>query len=41
MKNNMKRIVITGLGLITPIGKDIKIAFTQLLKGYCGIRVFF
>jgi len=33
---NMKRIVITGLGAITPIGKNVKHYWDNLLKGVSG-----
>lgn len=32
----MKRVVITGLGAITPIGKDVKTYWNNLLKGVSG-----
>jgi 3-oxoacyl-[acyl-carrier-protein] synthase II len=33
---NMKRVVITGLGAITPIGKNVKHYWENLLKGVSG-----
>ena len=32
----MKRVVITGLGAITPIGKDVKTYWNSLLNGISG-----
>lgn len=32
----MKRVVITGLGAITPIGKNVKHYWENLLKGVSG-----
>lgn len=33
----MKRVVITGMGVISPIGKDMKTFESNLLDGVCGI----
>ena len=33
-----KRIVVTGCGMIGPLGCDTKIAWRRLLKGQSGIR---
>ncbi|MCR5625109.1 MAG: beta-ketoacyl-[acyl-carrier-protein] synthase II, partial [Lachnospiraceae bacterium] len=33
----MKKIVITGLGAVTPIGNDVNTYWDNLLKGECGI----
>lgn len=33
----MKRVVITGMGAITPVGKDIEIFWNSLKNGVCGI----
>lgn len=33
----MKRVVITGIGAVTPIGNNIKEYFDSLQKGVCGI----
>lgn len=33
----MKRVVITGMGVITPIGNDINTYWNNLLEGVCGI----
>lgn len=33
-----RRVVITGLGIISPVGKDIKTYWDNLTKGVCGIQ---
>lgn len=33
----MKRVVVTGLGAITPIGNDVDTLWDSLIKGKCGI----
>jgi len=33
----MKRVVVTGLGAITPIGNDVDTLWENLIKGKCGI----
>ena len=33
----MRRVVITGMGIISPIGKDIKTFWENLKNGVCGI----
>ncbi len=32
-----KRVVVTGMGVVTPVGNDIKTFWANLLEGYCGI----
>ncbi len=32
-----RRVVVTGTGVITPVGNDIKTYWDNLLNGYCGI----
>ncbi|CAG8975629.1 hypothetical protein HYALB_00008388 [Hymenoscyphus albidus] len=34
----MRRVVVTGLGAITPLGVGVRQTWTQLLAGHCGIR---
>ena len=34
----MKRVVITGLGAITPLGKDVGSFFETLVAGNSGVR---
>ena len=33
----MKKIVVTGLGCVTPVGNDLKTTWENLLKGTSGI----
>ncbi len=33
----MRRVVVTGIGLITPIGNDVETFFESLVNGKCGI----
>ena len=35
--NSERRVVITGLGAVTPIGNDVQTAWKNLLAGQCGI----
>ena len=32
-----KRVVVTGLGLVTPIGNDVPTFWSNLIHGVCGI----
>ena len=32
-----KRVVVTGMGVITPVGNDVRTYWTNLLEGVCGI----
>ena len=34
----MKRVVVTGLGMINSVGQDKETAFSAILKGECGIK---
>jgi 3-oxoacyl-[acyl-carrier-protein] synthase II len=34
----MKRVVVTGLGVVSPLGHDAHAMFHRLLKGECGIQ---
>ena len=33
-----RRVVITGLGVVSPLGNDINTLWTNLLAGKCGIE---
>lgn len=35
--NDLRRVVVTGLGAVTPIGNDVKTFWQNLLDGVCGI----
>lgn len=37
--NTQRRVVVTGIGVISPVGCDAKSAWTNILKGYCGIKL--
>lgn len=37
MNNEMKRVVITGLGVISPVGNDVNTFWESLKTGKCGI----
>ncbi len=37
MENYNRRVVITGMGAISPIGNDLPTIWDNLMKGYCGI----
>ena len=32
-----RRVVVTGAGVITPVGNDVRTFWDNLLNGYCGI----
>src|SRR5207247_11440964 len=36
--NNDRRVVITGLGVVTPVGNDIETFWSNLKNGVSGIR---
>ncbi len=38
--SNTRRVVITGLGVITAIGRDVKEFWNSLIEGKCGIKEF-
>lgn len=33
-----RRVVVTGIGVVSPIGCDITTAWNSILNGYCGIK---
>ena len=33
----MRRVVVTGLGLVSPLGNDVATSWNALLDGACGI----
>jgi len=33
-----RRVVVTGLGLVTPLGKDVRSTWSRLIEGECGVR---
>ena len=35
--DKIRRVVVTGLGAVTPIGNDVKTFWQNLLDGVCGI----
>lgn len=37
-KNSRRRVVVTGLGVVSPVGCDTKSAWENIIKGYCGIK---
>ncbi len=34
----MKRVVVTGLGMINSVGEDKETSFSAILEGKCGIK---
>ena len=36
--DRMKRVVVTGLGAITPLGNNVSEFWDNLVKGTCGIK---
>ena len=37
MNTDKRRVVITGMGAVSPIGNDLPTIWDNLMKGYCGI----
>ncbi len=38
MKRNKRKVVVTGLGMVTPLGLDVEETWTRLLAGESGVR---
>ena len=36
-ENEMNRVVVTGLGAVTPIGNDVETFWKSLVDGKCGV----
>ena len=34
----MKKVVVTGIGLVTPVGNDVKTTWENLINGVSGIN---
>lgn len=37
-KPSKRRVVVTGLGVISPVGCNTQTAWSNILKGFCGIQ---
>ena len=37
MNREIRRVVVTGLGAITPVGNSVSETWTSLVEGRCGI----
>ena len=37
MENQCRRVVVTGMGAITPVGNDVQTAWESIRQGKCGI----
>lgn len=33
-----RRVVVTGLGVVSPVGCNVKLAWENIINGYCGIK---
>ena len=33
-----KRVVVTGMGVVSPIGNSVDVFWNHLMEGYCGIK---
>ena len=39
MENNKRRVVITGMGVVSPVGNDVETFLDSIMNGKCGINL--